>query len=186
MANQSTYKKKLVCKCQRFSTKLILLWIINYFKMLVLPGLFFIIFVFSKQFIYIFDSKYDLLMPGFERQISGVGTNCSTNCATTTSHWIIYFINFSGEIVLSLTVHREASNCSTWQKRPSLVQAWDLLFLWSVSSFLEWNEWMFSPVERLLMPQWLLMDHRHVAALFSSHLPYFIPFCAWLFWMYRK
>ena len=50
-----------------------------------IPGLFSFIFVFSIQLIVNKCAILNLPMTGFELQTSGIGSNCSTNCATTTA-----------------------------------------------------------------------------------------------------
>ena len=64
--------------------------------------LFFFIFVFSTQ---MFNKS--LPMTGFEPRISGVGGDCSTNWATTTTHFNIFFQQLSSNIENNRTMdHR--------------------------------------------------------------------------------
>ena len=53
------------------------------------PASFFFIFVFSMQLLKLMIVS----MTGFESQISGIGSDCSTNCATTTAHkWPTFWV----------------------------------------------------------------------------------------------
>ena len=57
------------------------------------PFSFILFFVFLKQFFEKVDGKWKLPMTGFEPQISGVWSNCSTNCATTTApYYVLEFV----------------------------------------------------------------------------------------------
>ena len=57
----------------------------SYWKKWAIPGLFFFIFVFSIQLTVNVRYKF-LPMTGFEPRTSGIGSNRSTNWATTTAH----------------------------------------------------------------------------------------------------
>ena len=54
-----------------------------------IPGLFFFIFVFSVQLTVNIDQYKFLPMTGFKPQTSGIGSDRSTNCATTTAQPLI-------------------------------------------------------------------------------------------------
>ena len=56
-----------------------------------IPGLFFFIFVFSIQMTVNIQYKF-LLVTGFEPRTSGIGSDCSTNWATTTANAIVWWL----------------------------------------------------------------------------------------------
>ena len=75
-----------------------------FFKKWAIPGLFFFIFVFSIQLTVNVEYKF-LPMTGFEPQTSGIGSDRSTNWATTTT--LIYLIS----VIWLMVSHYE---CKHW------------------------------------------------------------------------
>ena len=63
---------------------------LSFFKKMAYPGLLFFTFVFSIQLTVNVQYKF-LPMPGFELQTSEVGSNGSTNWATSIAHFVQYF-----------------------------------------------------------------------------------------------
>ena len=76
------------------------------FKKAAIPGLFFFIFVFSMQLIVNVQYKF-LPMTGFELRTSGIGSNHSTNWATTTAQYV-YLIKNTTDIVYDILYEKHS------------------------------------------------------------------------------
>ena len=98
---------------------------------IVFPGIFFFIFIFSLQLTVNVQNKF-LLMTGFEPLTSGIGSDHSTNWATTTAHTCVFKFNLSRCYSPTLPI-TDIDVGKTWSHWSHLPQQYPLALLISLA-----------------------------------------------------